>query len=49
VQHRVGELDEFIHRSKLSIRELWMFCNLNRPTVAWMLKDEQQRGEAIDW
>ena len=40
------ELDELIHRYKRSARELWKFCNLNRPeTVAWMLENE---GE-IDW
>jgi hypothetical protein len=44
------ELDELIHRYKRSTRELWKFCNLNtHETVAWMLEDEQQRGEAIDW
>jgi hypothetical protein len=44
------ELDELIHRYERSARELWKFCNLNPPeTVAWMLEDERQRGEAIDW
>ena len=44
------ELDELIHRFKGSARELWKFCNVNRPeTVAWLIEDAHQEGEEVDW
>jgi hypothetical protein len=44
------DLDELIHRYKRSTRELWKFCNLNRPeAVAWLIEDARQQGEDVDW
>lgn len=44
------DLDELIHRYKRSARELWKFCNLNRPeTAAWILDDAREQGEDVDW
>ena len=44
------ELDELIHRYKRSAKELWKFCNLNRPeTAAWLLEDARAQGDEVDW
>ena len=54
-RYRAGEIDAFevdqvIFRYGRAAKELWKFCNLGRPeTVAWMLENERERGEAIDW
>lgn len=44
------ELDELIHRYKRSAKELWKFCNLNRPEAAvWTLEDAREQGDEVDW
>ena len=44
------ELDDLIHRYKRSAKELWRFCDLNRPESAvWMLEDARGQDDELDW